>query len=61
MSGSDGVSRILLALCLIAFSISGQIGNWGWIVGLGLRVAASLARCAVYALLRFKAKRSTRT
>jgi len=38
MSGSDRVSRILLAMCLIAFSISGQIGNRGWIVSLVLLV-----------------------
>jgi hypothetical protein len=60
MSGSDRVFRILLALFLITFSISGQIGNWGWIVGLVLLVTASLARCPMYALLGYRPKRSTR-
>ena len=59
MSGYDRVFRILLALFLITFSISGQIGNWGWIVGLVLLLTASLARCPMYALLGFKVRKST--
>jgi Protein of unknown function (DUF2892) len=59
MSGYDRVFRILLALFLITFSISGQIGNWGWIVGLVLLVTASLARCPMYALLGFKVRKSS--
>ncbi len=59
MSGYDRVFRILLALFLITFSISGQIGNWGWIAGLVLLLTASLARCPMYALLGFKARKST--
>lgn len=58
MSGYDRVFRILLALFLITFSISGQIGNWGWIVGLVLLLTASLARCPLYALLGFKVRKS---
>ena len=58
MSGYDGVFRILLALCLITFSISGQIGNWGWIVGLVLLLTASLARCPMYALLSLVMRKS---
>jgi Protein of unknown function (DUF2892) len=59
MSGYDRVFRILLALFLITFSISGQIGNWGWIVGLVLLVTASLARCPMYALLGFRVRKSS--
>ena len=59
MSGYDRVFRILLALFLITFSISGQIGNWGWIVGLVLLLTASLARCPMYALLGFKVRKSS--
>ena len=58
MSGYDRVFRILLALFLITFSISGQIGSWGWIVGLVLLLTASLARCPLYALLGFKVRKS---
>jgi hypothetical protein len=54
MSGYDRVFRILLALFLIAFTISGRIGNWGWVVGLILLLTASVARCPMYALLGFK-------
>jgi hypothetical protein len=59
MSGYDRVFRILLALFLITFSVSGQIGSWGWIVGLVLLLTASLARCPMYALLGFKVRKST--
>ena len=59
MSGYDRVFRILLALFLITFSISGQIGNWGWIAGLVLLLTASLARCPMYALLGFKVRKSS--
>ena len=58
MSGYDRVFRIVLALFLITFSISGQIGNWGWIIGLVLLLTASAARCSMYALLGFKVKKS---
>lgn len=58
MSGYDRVFRILLALFLITFSISGQIGSWGWIVGLVLLATASLARCPMYALLGFRVNKS---
>ena len=60
MSGLDRVFRIVLALFLITFSISGQIGNWGWIAGLVLLLTAILARCPMYALLGFKPSKSTR-
>ena len=42
MSGYDRVFRILLALFLITFFISGQIGHWGWIAGLVLLAMAGL-------------------
>ena len=59
MSGYHRVFRILLALFLITFSISGQIGNWGWLVGLVLLLTTSLARCPMYALLSFTLRKST--
>jgi len=59
MSGYDRIFRILLALFLITFAISGKIGNWGWVVGLVLLLTASLARCPMYALLGFKVRKST--
>ena len=58
MSGYDRVFRILLALFLITFSISGQIGSWGWVIGLILLATATLARCPMYAVLGFSAKKS---
>ena len=58
MSGYDRVFRILLALFLITFSISGQIGSWGWVIGLILLATATLSRCPMYALLGFSAKKS---
>ncbi len=58
MSGYDRVFRILLALFLITFSISGKIGGWGWVLGLVLLLTATLARCPMYALLGFKARKS---
>jgi Protein of unknown function (DUF2892) len=59
MSGYDRVFRILLGLFLIAFAISGKVGNWGWVVGLVMLLTASTARCPMYALLGFKARKST--
>ena len=59
MSGYDRILRILLALFLITFSISGQIGNWAWIVGLVLLLTVSLARCPMYAPQSFTLRKST--
>jgi hypothetical protein len=58
MSGTDRVFRILLALFLIAFSMSGRIGSWGWVIGLILLVTASAARCPMYSLLGFKPRKT---
>lgn len=58
MSGYDRIFRILLGLFLIAFAISGKVGNWGWAVGLVMLLTASAARCPMYALLGFKVRKS---
>lgn len=57
MSGYDRIFRILLGLFLIAFAISGKVGNWGWVVGLVMLLTASAARCPMYALLGFKVRK----
>lgn len=58
MSGYDRIFRILLGLFLIVFSISGTVGNWGWVAGLVLLLTASLARCPLYALLGLRGRKS---
>ena len=37
--------RLLLALFLIAFAISGKVGGWAWVAGLVLLATALLSRC----------------
>jgi hypothetical protein len=59
MSGYDRVLRLLLGMFLVAFAISGRIGNWGYVIGLVMLVTASISRCPMYALLGFKVKKST--
>lgn len=59
MSGYDRVLRILLGLFLVAFAISGKVGNWAWVVGLVMLLTASAARCPMYSLLGYKARKST--
>ncbi len=59
MSGYDRIFRILLALFLITFAISGKVGNWAWVAGLVLLLTASAARCPMYALLGFRARKSS--
>lgn len=59
MSGYERVFRILLGLFLIAFAISGKVGDWGWVVGLVMLLTATTARCPMYALLGFKVRKST--
>lgn len=59
MSGTDRVFRIVLGLFLVAFAISGKVGDWGWIVGLVMLLTASTARCPMYSLLGFKVRKST--
>jgi Protein of unknown function (DUF2892) len=58
MSGFDRSARLLLAFFLIAFAITGKIGNWGWIFGLILLVTGAVGRCPMYALLGWKPKTS---
>ena len=59
MSGTDRIFRILLGLFLIAFAISGRVGDWAWIIGLVMLLTASTARCPMYSLLGFKVRKST--
>ncbi|MDO9072046.1 MAG: DUF2892 domain-containing protein [Rubrivivax sp.] len=59
MSGYDRVFRILLGLYLIAFAISGQVGNWGWVVGPVMLLTATTAHCPMYSLLGFRLRKST--
>jgi len=59
MSGYDRVFRLLLGMFLVAFAISGRIGNWGYVIGLVMLLTATVSRCPMYALLGFKARKST--
>lgn len=59
MSGYDRIFRILIALFLITFAITGRIGAWGWVIGAVLLATAAVSRCPLYGLLGFRPRRST--
>jgi Protein of unknown function (DUF2892) len=48
----DRVLRVLLGLALIALTLSGTIGWWGW-VGVVPLLTAAIGSCPLYQLLGF--------
>lgn len=50
MGGIDRAVRILVGLALIALSLTGTIGLWGWIGVIPL-VTGLLASCPLYKLI----------
>ena len=48
----DRVARVIIGLALIALTLTGAIGLWGWIGVLPL-VTAAIGWCPAYTLLGF--------
>ena len=46
----DRIARVVLGLVLIALTLTGTIGVWGWI-GVGLVATAAIGFCPAYTLL----------
>jgi len=52
VGGIDRILRIVLGLALIALTLTGTIGVWGWI-GLVPLGTAALGSCPLYTVLGF--------
>ncbi len=52
VGGIDRILRIVLGLALIALTLTGTIGAWGWI-GLVPLATAALGFCPLYTVLGF--------
>lgn len=52
VGGIDRILRIVLGVVLIALTLSGTIGIWGWI-GLVLLLTAAIGFCPLYTVLGF--------
>lgn len=52
VGGIDRVIRIVVGLVLLALTLGGQIGVWGW-VGLVPLVTGAMGWCPPYALFGF--------
>jgi hypothetical protein len=52
VGGIDRVLRIVLGLALIALTLTGAIGAWGWL-GLVPLATAALGFCPLYTVLGF--------
>lgn len=52
VGGIDRILRIVLGIALIALTLTGTIGLWGWIGVVPLATAA-LGSCPLYTLLGF--------
>lgn len=52
VGGIDRVLRIVLGLALIALTLTGAIGAWGWI-GLVPLATAAMGYCPLYTVLGF--------
>lgn len=48
----DRVARILINLALIALTLTGTIGVWGWI-GVVPLLTAAIGNCPLYSILGF--------
>ena len=54
----DRVLRVIVGLALIAFSVTGIVGPWGW-VGIVPLVTALVGWCPAYTLLGIKTCKTT--
>jgi hypothetical protein len=52
VGGIDRIARIVLGLALIALTLTGTIGVWGWI-GVVLVATAAMGFCPIYTVLGF--------
>ena len=52
VGGIDRVLRIVLGLALIALTLTGTIGAWGWL-GLVPLATAAMGFCPLYTMLGF--------
>ena len=52
VGGIDRILRIVIGLALIALTLTGKIGVWGWI-GVVPLLTASLGMCPLYSILGF--------
>jgi O-antigen ligase len=52
VGGIDRILRIVLGLLLIALTLTGTIGAWGWL-GLVLVGTAAIGFCPLYPLIGF--------
>jgi hypothetical protein len=52
VGGIDRILRIVIGLALIALTLTGQIGMWGWI-GVVPLLTAGLGFCPLYTVLGF--------
>jgi hypothetical protein len=52
MGGIDRIARIVLGLALIALTLTGTIGVWGWI-GVVPVATAAMGFCPLYTVLGF--------
>lgn len=52
VGGIDRILRIVLGIALIALTVTGTIGLWGWIGVVPLATAA-MGSCPLYTLLGF--------
>jgi hypothetical protein len=52
VGGIDRILRVVLGLALIALTLTGTIGVWGWI-GLVPLATAALGFCPLYTMLGF--------
>lgn len=52
VGGIDRILRTVLGLVLIALTLTGAIGVWGWI-GVVLVITGAFATCPLYTMLGF--------
>lgn len=52
VGGIDRILRIVLGLALIALTLTGTIGAWGWI-GIVPVLTGALSTCPLYTMLGF--------
>jgi hypothetical protein len=52
VGGIDRILRIVVGLALIAMTLTGAIGAWGWL-GLVPLATAALGSCPLYSVLGF--------
>jgi hypothetical protein len=52
VGGIDRIARIALGLVLIALTLAGTIGAWGW-VGIVLLATGAFSTCPLYSVLGF--------